>query len=359
MSELLPEPATPVTATSTPVGTSTETSWRLWSRALRIGIEPRWRPHRSLQLLLLLEVLPGQRSGRAEPAERALVHDLAAVRARAGTHVDDVVGDPDHLRLVLDHQDGVALVAQPLEQPVHLLHVVGVEADRRLVEDVGHVGQAGAEVADHLRPLRLAARQRRRLAIQAQVAEADVDDRVERLPQRVDDRRDSRVLDAAQEDGEVADLHRGAFGDVAAVDQRRARGRVQAGAVAGRAGLEGRDALDGGADARLEGLRILDEVPAADLVDEPLVGEVDHLGLDLRLGAVEEALPLGIGEVAQRLVVIEEARVDEDAVVPAADLEVREGDGALVERSCRGRRARRCRRPRLAPAPRTRRTCRR
>src|SRR6185295_14261994 len=41
ISELLPEPATPDTATSTPSGTSTETSLRLWSRALRIGIEPR------------------------------------------------------------------------------------------------------------------------------------------------------------------------------------------------------------------------------------------------------------------------------------------------------------------------------
>ena len=41
ISELLPEPATPVTATSTPSGTSTETSLRLWSRAFRIGIEPR------------------------------------------------------------------------------------------------------------------------------------------------------------------------------------------------------------------------------------------------------------------------------------------------------------------------------
>src|SRR5918996_3395307 len=40
ISELLPEPATPVTATSTPVGTSTETSWRLCRRAFRIGIAP-------------------------------------------------------------------------------------------------------------------------------------------------------------------------------------------------------------------------------------------------------------------------------------------------------------------------------
>src|SRR3954469_24007 len=40
ISELLPEPATPVTATSTPSGTSTDTSFRLWRRAFRIGIDP-------------------------------------------------------------------------------------------------------------------------------------------------------------------------------------------------------------------------------------------------------------------------------------------------------------------------------
>src|SRR6188472_964940 len=41
ISELLPEPATPVTATSTPSGTSTDTSCRLCRRAFRIGIVPR------------------------------------------------------------------------------------------------------------------------------------------------------------------------------------------------------------------------------------------------------------------------------------------------------------------------------
>ena len=41
ISELLPEPATPVTATRTPSGTSTEMSRRLWSRAFRIGMKPR------------------------------------------------------------------------------------------------------------------------------------------------------------------------------------------------------------------------------------------------------------------------------------------------------------------------------
>src|SRR6266540_5528583 len=40
ISELLPEPATPVTTHSTPSGTSTSTSWRLWVPAPRISSLP-------------------------------------------------------------------------------------------------------------------------------------------------------------------------------------------------------------------------------------------------------------------------------------------------------------------------------
>ena len=149
ISELLPEPATPVTATSTPSGTSTETSWRLWSRAFRIGIEPRGCARLRLQLLAHVEVAAGGRAGGDQAVDRALEDDRAAVRTRARAHVDDVVGDPDDLRVVLDDEDRVALVAQPLEQRVHPLDVVGVQPDGRLVEDVGDVGQRRPEVADH------------------------------------------------------------------------------------------------------------------------------------------------------------------------------------------------------------------
>ena len=115
----------------------------------------------------------------------------------ARAHVDDVVGDPDDLRVVLDDEDGVALVAQAAEQPVHLLDVVGVEPDRRLVEHVGHVGQRRAEVADHLRPLRLAAGQRARRPVEAEVAEADLDERVEAPLRAAEHRRDGRLVQAA------------------------------------------------------------------------------------------------------------------------------------------------------------------
>src|SRR5215213_7355768 len=44
ISELLPDPATPVTTTSTPSGMSTSTSRRLWVSALRLAARQRARP---------------------------------------------------------------------------------------------------------------------------------------------------------------------------------------------------------------------------------------------------------------------------------------------------------------------------
>src|SRR5262249_58229990 len=61
-----------------------------------------------------------------------------------------------------------------------------VQADGRLVEDVRDVGERGTEVADHLDALRLAARERARRAVEAEVAEPDGDRRVEGLLQPVD-----------------------------------------------------------------------------------------------------------------------------------------------------------------------------
>ena len=116
ISELLPEPATPVTATSTPSGTSTETSFRLCSRAFRIGIEPRGTRGSGFSSCRTSRWRPVAVPDAIRPSTGALVHDGPAVRAGARTHVDDVVGDPDHLRVVLDDQDRVALVAQAAQR---------------------------------------------------------------------------------------------------------------------------------------------------------------------------------------------------------------------------------------------------
>ena len=116
MSELLPDPATPVSTTSTPSGMSTSTSCRLFVLAPRTSSAPDRRPHRRLHGGPVVQVPPGQRGARPQPLERALEDDLAAGRAGARPEVDDVVGDLDDLGLVLDDQHRVALVAQPQQQ---------------------------------------------------------------------------------------------------------------------------------------------------------------------------------------------------------------------------------------------------
>ena len=182
ISELLPDPATPVTTTSTPSGMSTSTSCRLWVLAPRTSSMPDGVRTDRLQGGPVVQVPPGERAAGPQPVDGALEHDLAAGRAGAGAEVDDVVGDRDRLRLVLDDEHGVALVAQPQQQVVHPLDVVGVQPDRRLVEDVGDVGERRAEVADHLDALRLAARQRARRPVEREVAQPDLHERVEGLP---------------------------------------------------------------------------------------------------------------------------------------------------------------------------------
>ena len=147
---------------ATPVGVRTD--------GFREARSSRWRPV--------------MRAAGPQPLDGALEHHLAAGRAGARAEVDDVVGDRDRLRLVLDDEHGVALVAQLQQQVVHPLDVVRVQADRRLVEDVGDVGERRAEVADHLGALRLAARQRARRPVEREVAQPDLHERVEGVPQR-------------------------------------------------------------------------------------------------------------------------------------------------------------------------------
>ena len=100
---------------------------------------------------------------RPAPAgDRAGVDHRAAVLPRARADVDHVVGRADGLLVVLDHDDRVAQVAQPLERADQALVVPLVQADGGLVEHVEHADQPAADLAGQPDALRLAARQRRR-----------------------------------------------------------------------------------------------------------------------------------------------------------------------------------------------------
>ena len=191
----LPEPETPVTATSASRGMSTSMLRRLCSRA------PTTRIARPLASALARRAAvgmrttvagrldaPAQRRGhgaarrcrqRGDRLRRALADDASALVAGLRSEVDDPVGRGGEVHVVLDDHDRVARVDEPLQRRRQHGDVGRVQAGRRLVEQV----QAALRLAGlgerlrELQPLRLAARQRRRRLRQRQVAEAEVDER--------------------------------------------------------------------------------------------------------------------------------------------------------------------------------------
>ena len=176
--------------------------------------------------------------------------DLAAVLARARADVDDVVGDPDRLLVVLDDDHRVAEVAQPHQRLDEALVVALVQADRRLVEHVEHADEAAADLRRQPDALRLAAGERGRRAVEREVVEADVEQelqpRVDLLDHPLGDHavalataRACSKNSAALADRQLADLV-----DVLAVDRDRERRRLQPRAAARRARHLAHVALD-------------------------------------------------------------------------------------------------------------------
>jgi hypothetical protein len=120
------------------------------------------------------QVGAGQRVGAAQRLGRAVEHDLPAALARAGAHVDHAVGRQHHGRVVLHHHQRVAGVAQALHGLDDAVHVARVQADAGLVQHEQRVDQRGAQRGGQVDALHLAAAERAALAVQRQVADADV-----------------------------------------------------------------------------------------------------------------------------------------------------------------------------------------
>ena len=119
--------------------------------------------------------------------DAALRDDLAAMDAGAGADVDHIVGGADGVLVVLDHDHGVAEVAQPLQRFQQPGIVALVQADRGLVEHVEHAGQARADLRGEADALALAARQRAGGARERQIVEPDIDQEPEPLADLLED----------------------------------------------------------------------------------------------------------------------------------------------------------------------------
>ena len=123
--------------------------------------------------------------------QRALRDQPPAARPRARADVEDVVGGADRVLVVFDDDHAVAQVAQLAHGGDEPVVVALVQADARLVQHVKHPRQARADLRGEPDALRLPAGQRAALAVEVQVAQAD-------LHEKAKPRRDtSRTISAA------------------------------------------------------------------------------------------------------------------------------------------------------------------
>src|SRR5690606_28249333 len=106
------------------------------------------RPPRrgDLHPALAAQVLPGKRRRVAgHVRHRPLSHDVATVTARSRTEVDHVIGLADRLLVMLHDDDRVAKIAKLLQRGEKTAVVALVQPDARLIQDVQHAAQTGAD----------------------------------------------------------------------------------------------------------------------------------------------------------------------------------------------------------------------
>src|SRR5688572_21504875 len=96
-------------------------------------------------LTVLAEKTPGvRRPGALDRLRRTLRHDLAALSASLGPQVDDPVGRPDDVEVVLDDDRRVALLDELVQHLEQVAGVVEVQPGRRFVQDVQRASGAPA-----------------------------------------------------------------------------------------------------------------------------------------------------------------------------------------------------------------------
>ena len=108
-------------------------------------------------------------------------HQVSARFSRARAQVHHVIRAANRLLVVLDHQHRVAQIAQRFERAEQPAVVARMQPDRRLVEHVEHAAQPRADLRRQANPLRFAAGKRGRRAVERQIAQPDVQQKIDAL----------------------------------------------------------------------------------------------------------------------------------------------------------------------------------
>src|SRR5690554_2926068 len=262
---------------------------------------------------------------------RALGDDPPAVHAGAGAEVDDVVGGPHRLLVVLDDDERVAQVAQRQERPEQALVVARVEPDRRLVENVEHAREAAADLGGEPDALRLAAGEGVRGAVEGEVVETDVLEEAKARGDLAQDRLRHLVggpaeLELGEERAPLEHGEGGELGDVAVGDGDRQHLGLVAAALARRAGHEGHELLEPLACEVARGLlqaalEVRDHALEVGLEAHRLAPAARVDDLDRLVGAVQDGAARLLGQLLPRGLQVEAHVVGErPQAVPVEDL---------------------------------------
>lgn len=114
-----------------------------------------------------------------ETGNRSAVQHAAAALARAGADVDHPVRPPDDVHVVLHDEQRVARRLEAVQYVQQRFGVGRVQAGGGFVEDVDDAEQPGAQLGGDPQALRLAGRQGRRAAPQAEISQAQIEQDVD------------------------------------------------------------------------------------------------------------------------------------------------------------------------------------
>ena len=271
-------------------------------------------------------------------------HHVPAMLPGAGTNIHDPVGGAHRLFVVLDHDQRVADIAQPLQSADQARIIPLVEADARFVQDVEHAHQRRPDLRRQTDALRLTTRERVRTPFQGQVVQADINQEAETLPDLLENlprdheialaqRRAALLPGLLRQPGEpvlrLADWQPRHLNDGTVTDGDAQHFRLQARALADRTWPLSHEALE----FLFYIVRGCGLIPALQVRDHALIGNVIRAGtpatravLDLdhlAARAAQDQIQVFLRQLADRCVQVNLVRLGhafQHGVVPGAPL---------------------------------------
>ncbi len=139
-----------------------------------------WRWQQIADAALPVQILRGQIVLAAQQLLRS-AHEtyLATVLAGTGAYVDDQVRGQHDLRVMFNHHQSIAGVAQAVKDADHACHVARMQPDTRFIQNKQRIDERGAQRRGEIDALHLATGKCARLAIEGQVSQAHIEEKSE------------------------------------------------------------------------------------------------------------------------------------------------------------------------------------